>query len=613
MLALEPLPAEDAAALAGGLDGEVRRRILEVAEGNPLFVEQLVARHAEAGADSGLPPTLLALLTTRIDSLSPGERTVVERASVEGRFFHRGTVAELVPDELRIDVGAELLALIRKEFVRPDRAQLPGDDGYLFVHVLVRDAAYESMSKELRADLHERFADRLERVAPDRQGEPEEILAYHLEQSARFRRELGLRDDRRVGRRAADLLVRSGTRAYHRGDLSAAQNLLDRGAALLSEGDALRARTLSLLGAAIFDAAGGANRALEVLERALAESRASGDPAAEASAWATLQLLRVRGDPSVDMNEVQRESEERMLEIERLDDPRALVTLRRLELEISLATLVGVGEAAERLLAAARNADDRPNAFEALFFLTASLVFGPVPVGEALSDMRRFQLSAQGPIEEAAVQHIEGLLRGMAGELDEGLSVIRKGRETFVEFGMRLHAVGTARDEGLIARYAGDAAAVEQVLRPACDELRELGDTAILSLEVAELAEAYYELGRFDDADEAVGESERLAQHADVYPQVTWRRVRAKLLARGGKSDEALRLVNEAIEQAQEASALELRGDVHRDLAEVERIMGRTDGARYALERALAAYEEKGLAPMAKRVRAELEALRAGT
>jgi class 3 adenylate cyclase/tetratricopeptide (TPR) repeat protein len=608
VIALEPLPAEDAAELAGDIDEEVRRRILEVAEGNPLFVEQLVARQAEAGAESGLPPTLQALLTARIDSLSPEERTVVERASVEGRFFHRGTVAELVPDELRIDVGAELLALVRKEFVRPDRAQFPGDDGYLFVHGLVRDAAYESISKELRADLHERLGDRLERVASDQKGGLEEIVAYHLEEAARFRRELGLPDPCQVGRRAADLLVRSGTRAYHRGDLSAAQNLLDRGAALLPEGEAFRARTLSLLGAAIFDSAGGTNRALDVLERALEESRLSGDRAAEASAWATRQRLRLRGDASVDMSEVQREIEERAREIESLDDPRALVSLRRLELEIAIERLVGVRETAEGLLAAARNADDLPNAFEALFFLAASLVFAPVSVAEALSDMGRFHVLAQGPIEEAAVAHIEGLLRGMAGELDEGLSMIRRARATFAEFGLALHAVGTARDEGLIARYAGDAAAVERVLRPACDELRELGDTGVLALDVAELAEAYYQLGRIDDADKAVGESERLAGPADVYPQVTWRRVRAKILAQRGESDEALRLVNEAIEQAQEADALELLGDAYRDLAEIERIIGRTDMARKALARALAAYDQKGLIPMVERVQAELKA-----
>ena len=148
---------------------------------------------------------------------------MVERASVEGRLFHRGSVVELAPADVRRDVGAHLLALVRKEFVRPDRAQLVGDDGYRFAHALIRDAAYESMSKELRAELHERLVDWLERVASDRLGELDEIVAYHLEQAARYRRELDLPDEREAGRRAAELLVRSGTRAYDRGDLSAAR------------------------------------------------------------------------------------------------------------------------------------------------------------------------------------------------------------------------------------------------------------------------------------------------------------------------------------------------------------------------------------------------------
>ena len=98
------------------------------------------------------------------------------------------------------------------------------------------------MSKELRADLHERFVDWLERVALNRLADLDEIVAYHLEHAARYRHELALPDERGTGRRAAELLVRSGTRAYDRGDLSAAQNLLSRAVPLLGAGDPLRVR-----------------------------------------------------------------------------------------------------------------------------------------------------------------------------------------------------------------------------------------------------------------------------------------------------------------------------------------------------------------------------------
>src|SRR5207244_3243432 len=164
-----------------------------------------------------------------------------------------------------------------------------------------RDAAYEAMSKELRADLHERFVEWLERVAADRLGELEEIVAYHLERAALYRRELDLPGETEAARRAAELLLRSGARAYDRGDLSAAQNLLGRAVALLPPGDPLRVRALPLLGAAIFDAAGGMERALSVLEQALGESRAAGDPAAEASAWAMHQLVSIQSVPGTDV------------------------------------------------------------------------------------------------------------------------------------------------------------------------------------------------------------------------------------------------------------------------------------------------------------------------
>ena len=180
-----------------------------------------------------------------------------------------------------------------------------------------------------------------------------------------------------------------------------------------------------------------------------------------------------------------------------------------------------------------------------------------MPVDQALSiTQQRFRALAQGPVEEAAVEDIEGLLRAMGGELEEGRQLVRKARATFAEFGVRLTAVATARDEAMIERYRGDPAAAEHVLRLACDELRAAGETAYLSTGIGELADALYELGRYDEADEASSESERLAQQADLTSQIVWRRVRAKLLARRGEVDEALRLVHEAIEWAETADEL---------------------------------------------------------
>ena len=141
---------------------------------------------------------------------------MVERGSVEGRLFHRGAVAALLPERGTARVGTHLLTLVRKQLIRPDRATLPGDDGFRFGHILIRDAAYEAIPKRQRAELHERFADWLaERLGADA---PDEIVGYHLEQAYRYGAELGARrlrarraSCRAAGRAAARPPVRGGT------------------------------------------------------------------------------------------------------------------------------------------------------------------------------------------------------------------------------------------------------------------------------------------------------------------------------------------------------------------------------------------------------------------
>src|SRR5207245_5131611 len=142
---LEPLAEEETERLVEELRDvpeETKARIVEAAEGKPLFVEQLLAMQAEAGdGELEIPPTIQALLAARIDRLEPEERAVLERASVEGRMFHRGAVADLLPETARARVGGHLMTLVRKEFIRPDRTLFPGDDGFRFGHILIRDAA----------------------------------------------------------------------------------------------------------------------------------------------------------------------------------------------------------------------------------------------------------------------------------------------------------------------------------------------------------------------------------------------------------------------------------------------------------------------------------------
>ena len=172
------------------------------------------------------------------------------------------------------------MGLVRRGVDRAERSTLPGQEMYRFRHLLIRDAAYEGMPKELRAELHERFADWLEDVAGERIDEQEEILAYHLEQTVELRRQLGPLGEREIeiSRRAARHLRDSGDRARDRGDQQAATLLYGRAADLLREDDATYPDLLYELARAMSETER-RKESVEILQRARDLARERGDRA----------------------------------------------------------------------------------------------------------------------------------------------------------------------------------------------------------------------------------------------------------------------------------------------------------------------------------------------
>jgi predicted ATPase len=183
VIELEPLDEDESRELVSGLLGRARvapalsTRILETTEGNPLFLgetvrmlvdEGLLQREGEEWVAGGavttveVPPTIQALLAARIERLRTDERSVVERAAVIGKQFYRGAVADLVAPPVRREIDGHLEALRRKDMVEPEGTYWIDEPVYRFHHALIRDAAYRSLLKEARADLHERFADWLQ-------------------------------------------------------------------------------------------------------------------------------------------------------------------------------------------------------------------------------------------------------------------------------------------------------------------------------------------------------------------------------------------------------------------------------------------------------------------
>ena len=153
-----------------------------------------------------VPATIQALLAARLDRLTPEEKAILGCAAVIGKVFWWGAVSELSPEPVGPGVGAHLQTLVRKGLIRPDRSSLVGEDAFRFHHILVQEAAYHGLPKERRAELHERFAEWMERRAGDRLVEYEEVVGYHLEQAYRYRRELGSGDAQmsRIAERAAE-------------------------------------------------------------------------------------------------------------------------------------------------------------------------------------------------------------------------------------------------------------------------------------------------------------------------------------------------------------------------------------------------------------------------
>ena len=343
---LEPLSEAESGRLLGNLLPEAdlpvraRERIEAAAQGNPLFLEQLLAMLIENGllrrddgrwvaaaelAELSAPPAIQALLAARLDRLGAEERLLIEAASVEGEAFHMGGLRELLPQEFHARLGANLRALVRKELVRPDRAAIAGGEAFRFRHILVRDAAYQSLPKGTRAELHERFASWLERASGDAAGELEEILGYHLEQAYRSREALGPIDEdgRELARKAADRLARAGKRALGRSDMPAAANLLGRAVELLPTAARERLELVPELGRALISV-GELARADALLGETVDIAAAAGESRVELRAALERAYLRTNIDPEGRIEESAHVAERAIPVFERVGDELGL-------------------------------------------------------------------------------------------------------------------------------------------------------------------------------------------------------------------------------------------------------------------------------------------------
>jgi class 3 adenylate cyclase/tetratricopeptide (TPR) repeat protein len=629
---LEPLTEHESEELVSNLlghaqlDESARVRIAEAAEGNPLFVEEMLSMLIDDGllqrrngdwvpvgdlSRVKVPPTIRALLAARLDRLENEERAVIERASVVGKVFDVGAVSQLSPETLRQKVPGHLMTLVRKELIRRDTSRSTGDEAFRFRHILIRDAAYEGMPKEVRAELHEAFARWLSEEMAERVAEFDEVLGYHLEQAFAYRRELGPIGDREreVARLAAEHLARAAGRALARRDLHAAAGLLTRAKDLLPPGAPGRLELLVDLGSALFDL-GEFGKGDLVITEALEGARAEGDRAIE---WRARLVQEGRQDRTEAWGGARETVEEAIRVFQELGDDLGLA--RAWELMAGYLWNVNqaekTGAALEKAIDYARRAGAARVVAENLQWMTGVLLWGPTPATEGIVRCEQMLDEVRGNrFLEAGILTAKACFHAMRGQAEEARASLARGAVYYEDLGTSvLGAMQVAARGSMVADLLDDRGWEEKLARRGVEELTRMGEKGYLSTLSTVLADVVYLRGDDDEAEELTRTSEEVAAPDDLSSQISWRGVRAKVLARRGQAKEAQSLAREALRFGEGTDNLEVRAWSRWNLAEVLRMAARPDDAREEYQQAMNLWERKGNLVQVERCRRALDLL----
>ena len=560
----------------------------------------------------GIPPTIQAVLAARIDGLTPGERAVIQRASIEGRTFHRGALAELLTEEQLTQLDANLAALIRRELIHPGRPDFEDEQAYRFNHILIRDTAYGGIPKQVRADLHERHAGWLDHRGDRDASDHAELTGYHLEQALRCHLEVEPAAEERyrtLAATAGDRLGSAGRAALTRDDLPAGIGLLERATTLMLSGSPARRLLLPELGAALADA-GRLPDAEEVLDTAVAEAAANGDATAEAHALVARLFVRLQVDTEAGAREARDRFDSLLTTFTDARDDLGLSRLWRLRALVHWieARSAEADAAWLRAVEHAERAGDERGWSNALSWLTSSALTGPAPVVDAIARCESIRDQLRGYRREQALvlDHLAGL-EAMRGQFAVARRLIAERDAVMAELGVTMHTA-VSHDEALVALLSGDASGAEAVLRAGYGRLSEMGEKALLASTAAMLAHSLVEQGDLNDAWEFTQVAEKAAGADDLSAQIGWRSVRARILARQGEIPEAKRLSTEAVALAGRTDWLSEHADALLARADVLGLAREQAAKADALRSAIALYEKKGNTIGAQRARSMLAA-----
>lgn len=584
---VEPLSPAESAELAdayGWVAPDVRERIVAMADGNPLFVEEVVALVREHG-DVRLPSTVQALLQARLDGLGRAERAVVDGGAVEGHVFHRSAVLELTH---AADIESPLVGLVRKELIHPVTPMLTGDHAFRFRHLLIRDAAYDALPKAARAELHIRFAEWLE-VKGQELVELDEVLGYHLEQAGRYRRELG-HPDAGLEARAGRHLGAAGSRAVLRSDAHGAANLLARALALMPAREPERSAAL-LEWIGILSELGERDQRL----RAIAELEDSDNAALRMHGRVARLDLRLSTDPDEAVAETEALVDEALAAFARAGDDLGAAHTYSLSAMANWvrSRAVPTRAALEHQVEHAERAGARLLAGRAMMQLIGPLVYGPFEPDEVRAQIARLPVDTS-PLARVNALYVEAALASREGRFAGALERLGRAAEIEHELGLDVARAINLQSRAAILRERGDLDAAATAYREAIAQLEETGQTSFRSTALINLADVLYERGAAGEAARLAVEGEELGAAEDVVNYAAGRSLRARIAADAGRLDEAESLAREGLSYAYETDFPDVHASAHAALGHVLARAGRRDEARRELTRGVELWRRYG-------------------
>jgi hypothetical protein len=605
-LLLEPLAMSESEALldelGDGLEPDARARVIEASEGNPLFLEEMVALASERGTVE-VPPTIQALLAARLERLAIEERELLERGAVEGEVFHRLAVKALAGERLAAEIELRLPGLVRKELIRPHPPTLKGDEAFRFRHLLIRDAAYDGLPKATRAELHERFASWLEQHAIELV-ELDEIAGWHLEQAVRYQRELGREADRQLSRRAAQHLYSAGRRAGMRADAAAAKNLLERALILAPDGESIHA--LIAVELAEEEQFGGGDMAR--VDQLLQSAERDPDLSAHAALVRLHWLHEHRPKESVAAIEARLPG--LLAQFESAGDDLGVAKAHLVATVHSWSAALAT-PAAERLMLVAEYAGrsgDEGLRSRSLAVRVATLWYGPSHAREMAAELDRMERDGKGAELEAFIAAGRGEVARLESRFADARVWAARSIEMLTEMGHVMQTMGW----GLLADieyFEGRLPKAVEAHKHADALYAAAGLDGFRSTVQAEIADVQTAIGDLPAAREALELSEQLGGEDDVINVAKTRRVRSQLALAEGDVAEAERWASAAVEKAFESDFPVERAGSKLQLARVLAASGQREEAASLAREALSIHESKGDRPGMAEVQAFLDEL----